>query len=144
MGEMYDINEVVALVINTFMGLMAYIGIQINITKVRIRPATIFWGFFISLFLSHVVTGLLSHTEYYKMRSSIIPIVSCFSTYIMKLVVNLFQNGSLEKLTIFLLETLIGRMKKGDDYGNDYGNDYENYENYENEEHENKQEDDNN
>ena len=138
MEDVYDINEVVALVINTFMGLMAYIGIQINITKVRVKPATIFWGFFIALFLSHVVTEFLSHTEYYKMRASIIPIVSCFSTYIMKLVINLFQNGSFEKLTILLLETLIGRLKKGDDYGNNY----ENYENYENKEYDDKQEDD--
>src|SRR5690606_6107668 len=138
MWEIYDINEVVALVINTFMGLMAYIGIQINITKVRIKPSTIFWGFFIALFLSHVVTEFLNNTEYYKMRASIIPIVSCFSTYIMKLVINLFQNGSFEKLAILLLETLIGRLKKGD------GNNYENYERYENEEHDYKQEDDSN
>ena len=138
MGEMYDINEVVALVINTFMGLMAYIGIQINITKVRIKPTTIFWGFFIALFLSHVVTELLNHTEYYNMRSSIIPIVSCFSTYILRLIINLFQNGSFERLAILLLETLIGRLKKGDDYGNNY----ENYESYENEEYDDKQEDD--
>lgn len=138
---MYDINEVVALVINTFMGLMAYIGIQINITKTRVKPTTIFWGFFIALFLSHVVTGFLSHTEYYKMRASIIPIVSCFSTYIMKLVINLFQNGSFEKLVILLMETLIGRKFEKKD---DYGNNYEIYENYENEEYDNKQEDDSN
>lgn len=125
--HIYDSNEIIALIVNTVMGLAAYIGFQINIQKVSVKPKVVFWAFCIALFLSHVTTQLLFYTEYYHFRSFIVPLVSAFSTFIIKMIVTFFEKDA-RAVLVFLLETLIGRLRRNNDYGGG-GIDYDRFKN---------------
>lgn len=97
--DMYDLNELVGLVVNTAMGTACYIGIQINIFKQKVSLSLVFWTFCTALFLSHVTTQSIIHSDsWYKYRSAIIPMISLFSTYIVKVLILFVQEDSREIL----------------------------------------------